>query len=202
MPRSKHVRATSVCTVIQRIEPTTTPVARPARNRFQVSPPAALHVLTERVSDLMERKRAFRKHRRGWASARCCFLPAFSPSNVPGVSQKMDLLRKLYVLRYWYQLQTCYLADSRYSDTRPTSSSTDARRPGAWQGSLLSTPCMTRAGKPRSDPRVFRLVSWSPGRFDLKGWAWEVFGLFGWFCFVFGCFFLTGDANGLEEKKD
>ena len=49
----------------------------------------------------------------------------------------MDLLWQLYVLPHWDRTadQTCYLTQSQYTDTRPTSPSTDPVMSGTWQGS-------------------------------------------------------------------
>ena len=47
------------------------------------------------------------------------------------------------ILRWKFQIcQTCYLTQSQYTDTRPTSPSTDATLPGVWMGSHCSTNCL------------------------------------------------------------
>ena len=72
-----------------------------------------------------------------------------------------DLRRQLYVLPHLEVADpTFHLTQSQYTDTEPTSPSTDPITPGALQGSHLCATGMTRPGKIPAqagfEPRIFR----------------------------------------------
>ena len=45
---------------------------------------------------------------------------------------RMDLLRQLYMLPQWVANQICYLIQWQFTDSRPTSPTTNPTMPGAW----------------------------------------------------------------------
>ena len=82
-----------------------------------------------------------------------------------------DLLRQFYVLPQLYievADQTCHLTKSQYTDTGPTSSSTNPMMPGAWQGSHwranFEVTGMTQPGKIQAQVGFEYMIFHSRGR--------------------------------------